>query len=203
MKNNPANDIKDTMWHFLMDKGQKANPKALKEAVYDLIGMTTQKNAGQRKTKKDIDWDSLDMTLMSIAIEATALILSGELDKQIPHKPKDVSRFDDIFENFSVGICPACGAVVDETENYCRKCGQAIDWSDDTEPEVDWSNVPIDTPILVKDSATDKWARRYFAGVDGAGVVTAWNSGGTSWSRGETFPTRWAYAKLAEVTEKR
>lgn len=82
MKNNPANKIKDTMWTFLMDKGQKANPEALKEAVYDLIGMTTQKNAGQRKAKKDIDWDSLEMAIMAIVIEATALVLSGDLDKE-------------------------------------------------------------------------------------------------------------------------
>ena len=68
MKNNPANVMKDTMWNFLMDKGQKANVDALKEAVYDLIGMTTQKTAGQRKAKKDIDWDNLDMTMMTIVI---------------------------------------------------------------------------------------------------------------------------------------
>lgn len=82
MKNNPANVVKDTMWYFLIDGGQIANAKALKEAVYDLIGMTTQKNAGQRKAKKDIDWDNLDMTMMTIVIEATALALSGELDKE-------------------------------------------------------------------------------------------------------------------------
>ena len=82
MKNNPANVVKDTMWHFLIDGGQIANVKALKEAVYDLIGMTTQKNAGQRKAKKDIDWDNLDMTMMTIVIESTALVLSGELDKE-------------------------------------------------------------------------------------------------------------------------
>lgn len=55
MKENPANAIKDTMWRFLMDKGQKANIPALKEYVYDLIQMTTQKTAGQRATvKKDM-----------------------------------------------------------------------------------------------------------------------------------------------------
>lgn len=81
MKTNPANAIKDTMWTFLMDKGQKANVPALKEYVYDLIQMTTQKDAGQRKAKQNISWDDLDMTLMSIVIEATALVLSGELDK--------------------------------------------------------------------------------------------------------------------------
>ena len=82
MKNNPANVVKDTMWHFLIDGTQRGNAKALKEAVYDLIGMTTQKNAWQRKAKKDIDWDSLDMTVMTIVIDAAALILSGELDEK-------------------------------------------------------------------------------------------------------------------------
>ena len=82
MKNNPANAIKDTMWKFLMDNGQEANIPALKEYVYDLIKMITQKTAGQRATaKNDISWDELDMTIMSIVIEATCLVLSGELDK--------------------------------------------------------------------------------------------------------------------------
>ena len=82
MKDNPANAIKDTMWSFLMDHGQKANVPALKEAVYDLIAATTQKDAGQRKNKpKNFDWNNLDTLFMEIVIEATALVLSGELDK--------------------------------------------------------------------------------------------------------------------------
>ena len=75
---NPANDLKDFMWQFLMDKGQKANIPALKENVYTLIAMTTQKTAGQ---KKGISWSELDMVLFSVIVEATALVLSGELDK--------------------------------------------------------------------------------------------------------------------------
>lgn len=82
MKNNPADAIKDTMWTFLMSKGQKANIPALKEYVYDLIKMTTQKTAGQRAgVRHDISWDELEMTLFSVVIEATALVLSGDLDK--------------------------------------------------------------------------------------------------------------------------
>ena len=82
MKQNPADAIKDSMWAFLMTRGQKSNIPALKEYVYDLIGMTTQKTAGQRKeVKKDISWAELEMTLMSVVIEATALVLSGDLDK--------------------------------------------------------------------------------------------------------------------------
>lgn len=78
MQNNPANNLKDFMWQFLMDKGQKANIPALKENVYTLIAMTTQKTAGQ---KKGISWNELDMLLMSIVIEATALVQSGVLDE--------------------------------------------------------------------------------------------------------------------------
>ena len=95
MKENPANSIINTMekrengiktlmWGFLMDKGQQSNIPALKEYVYDLIQMTTQKSAGQNEklqAKGHIDWKTLDMTLMSIVIEATALVLSGDLDK--------------------------------------------------------------------------------------------------------------------------
>lgn len=40
-----------------------------------------QKTAGQRQIKGHISWEELDMTMMSIVIEATALVLSGELDK--------------------------------------------------------------------------------------------------------------------------
>ena len=83
MKENPANTIKDTMWYFLMDGAQQGDVETLKEYVYDLIRMTTQKSAGQNKkwqAKRHINWDELDMTLMSIVIEATALVLSGKLD---------------------------------------------------------------------------------------------------------------------------
>lgn len=133
MKKNPANAIKDTMWTFLTDKGQKPNLEALKEAAYDLIQLTTQKNAGQRKAKKDINWDELDMVMMTIAIEATALVLSEDLDRQIPEKPKDVSNLDDISKNYKIGICRRCETVIDTTANYCGKCGQRIDWEVDNE----------------------------------------------------------------------
>lgn len=80
---NPANGIKDVMWHFLKDGGQKANIPELKDAVYRLIQMTTQKTAGQPGHAKatHISWETLDMELFRIVIEATALVLSGELDK--------------------------------------------------------------------------------------------------------------------------
>lgn len=81
MENNPANGIKDMMWKFLMDKGQKESIPELKASVYRLIQMTTQKTAGQRSKTTHIPWETLDMEIMRIVIEATALVLSGRLDE--------------------------------------------------------------------------------------------------------------------------
>lgn len=80
---NPADVLKEPMWQMFMTFGQRANVDQLKEYVYDLIQMSTQKTAGQRaEKKKDLDFHDLDMTLWGIVIEATALVLSGELDKR-------------------------------------------------------------------------------------------------------------------------
>ena len=71
------------------------------------------------------------------------------------------------------------------------------------EPEVDWSKVEVDTPILVRDNDGDKWIRRYFAKYDGK-IVYAWNCGRTSWSTlNDNEVTDWKYAKLAESEESK
>lgn len=64
---------------------------------------------------------------------------------------------------------------------------------------VDWSKVPVDTPILVKQYEQDEWEKRHFAYFKDERVY-AWLCGATSWSadyEGDT--TNWNLAKLAEV----
>ena len=64
---------------------------------------------------------------------------------------------------------------------------------------VDWSNVKVDTPILVKQYEQDEWEKRHFAYFKDERVY-AWLCGATSWSadyEGDT--TNWNLAKLAEV----
>lgn len=63
------------------------------------------------------------------------------------------------------------------------------------EPETDWSKVEVDTPILVRNSETGDWRKRYFAKFKD-GKVYAWFYGKTSWTSDEIFG--WEYAKLAE-----
>ena len=80
MTENPANELKDSMWDFLKDRNQEANIDGLKSAVYALIQMTTQKDAGQREAGKNIPFQMLDIVKWQIICEATALVLSGRLD---------------------------------------------------------------------------------------------------------------------------
>ena len=61
---------------------------------------------------------------------------------------------------------------------------------------VDWSNVAVDTPILVSNNG-DYWRRRYIAKYEN-GMVYAFNGGKTSWSNHGEEPIAWEYAKLAE-----
>ena len=62
---------------------------------------------------------------------------------------------------------------------------------------VDWSKVPVDTPILVKDLEAGIWRKRYFALFED-GKIYAWESGATSWSvENNGRVACWNYAKLA------
>lgn len=67
------------------------------------------------------------------------------------------------------------------------------------EPEVDWSKVAIDTPILVRDGEDEEWNKQHFAECDGK-FVCAWLGGKTSWT--EDCVMGWQYAKLAESEEE-
>ena len=66
------------------------------------------------------------------------------------------------------------------------------------EPEVDWSQVEVNTPILVRDSKNTEWVKKHFAKVEN-GIVYAWNNGKTSWTTEGMVD--WKYAKLAEGEE--
>ena len=63
------------------------------------------------------------------------------------------------------------------------------------EPEVDWSRVKVDTPILVAHFELGEWSKRYFAKYED-GKVYAWDNGRTSWNT--STMTFWKHAKLAE-----
>ena len=93
----------------------------------------------------------------------------------------------------------------------CRECffnrfgflcsDDALNWlfTEYKEPEVDWSKVKVDTPILVRDYEGSEWIKRYFAKF-ADGKVYAWLGGVTSWTANSNMSS-WKYAKLAESEE--
>lgn len=92
-----------------------------------------------------------------------------------------------------------------ECLSSCEQCRMLQNiWlmEDYEEPEIDWSKVKVDTPILVRNFEDGEWVKRYFAKYEN-GVVYAWNSGCTSWTthRMTACMTPWNYAKLAESEE--
>ena len=85
----------------------------------------------------------------------------------------------------------------------CQRCAMIqMIWlmEDYKEPEVDWSKVEVDTPILVRDYESQEWGARHFAKYED-GVIYVWDGGSTSWtSKGNV--TEWKFAKLAESEEE-
>ena len=57
------------------------------------------------------------------------------------------------------------------------------------EPEVNWSKVPVDTPVLVRHNDGAKWHKRHFAKFEN-GKVYVWTAEGRTGA--------WAHAKLVE-----
>ena len=103
-------------------------------------------------------------------------------------KPKVLKPFGKTCEDVSCGLCNTLTTLwlLEEYE----------------EPEVDWSQVKIDTPILVRDSENTEWLKKYFAKYEN-GHVYVWNLGRTSWSAtNDKDVSAWPCAKLAESEEE-
>lgn len=90
--------------------------------------------------------------------------------------------------------CDFCSTI------NCR--AKIAEWanSEYVEPQVDWSKVAADTPILVRDGEEEAWRKRYFAKYED-NTVYAWGNGATSWSADCSNTTDWKMAKLAESEE--
>lgn len=102
------------------------------------------------------------------------------------------------YFSISCGNCLFDNLPFDDFSDGCVKARE--DWlmQEYVEPEVDWSKVPVDTPILVKNFERDLWTRRYFAKYEN-GKVYAWDGGRTSWSVNRPKEIiDWPIAKLAE-----
>lgn len=98
-------------------------------------------------------------------------------------------------------VCRDC--IFSRNENSERSCTEKTkEWSEQeyVEPPVDWSKVPVDTKVYVRDSDSDTWAPRYFAKFED-GLIFTWTNGATSFSRSRFGGLSWwNQGKLAEDT---
>lgn len=99
--------------------------------------------------------------------------------------------------------CPLVGEA--EGGEYCRwqdgeMTQEEVDMIAAYAPPVDWSKVPIDTKVLVRDTVSQLWLRMHFAGFNN-GLVEAWASGTTSWTSAG-MKNQWKYGRLAEDDDR-
>ena len=67
-------------------------------------------------------------------------------------------------------------------------------------PEVDWSKVPVDTLVRVRDREDREWILRYFKGINDGNAMcrySAWESGATSKTADGKYLC-WKYCELVE-----
>lgn len=129
----------------------------------------------------------------------------------------NIEKYKEELENIGV-LNPTELAVIDGKPCMCQEaecnmcelsseescCFHKTDnwlFSEYKEPEIDWSKVKVDTPILVRENEDEEWNKRYFAKFE-YGIVYYWGGGTTSWTAdGEEDVCYRNYAKLAESEE--
>ena len=74
------------------------------------------------------------------------------------------------------------------------------EYEEPPKPEVDWSNVPVDTLVRVRDGEDEDWLLRYYKGINENHLICryeAWKSGATSKTSNGEY-TYWKYCELVE-----
>ena len=112
--------------------------------------------------------------------------------------------------NFCVDfVCQHILKIEDCDYIGCSRCNMLQmlwlfeDYKEPEEPEVDWSKVEVDTPILVRRGDNEECNKRYFAGDGNDGYIYAWSNGCTSWTAYDNSDvTEWEHAKLAESEDE-
>ena len=98
-----------------------------------------------------------------------------------------------------------------DSKSYCKMtcvtCGTALQlWLDEEyeeppKPEVDWTKVPVDTLVRVRDREEQEWILMYFKGIsdyDRAHRFMTWCDGATSKTACGGEYMMWKYCELVE-----
>lgn len=107
-------------------------------------------------------------------------------------------------------VLPRFGGDGKNCSGYsCKWCYILCDlWLDEeyeepSKPEVDWSKVPVDTLVMVKDFEGEEWVLRYFKEIDEnceESKYVTWIAGSTS-KTAYGFTEYWNHCELVEEEE--
>ena len=90
--------------------------------------------------------------------------------------------------------CSRCDLMYGDCDELLKQWAN----SEYKEREIDWSKVPVDTPIYVWDNNDNRTYKRHFAGYNQVNnMIFAFDNRGTYWSSGATT-TKWDNAKIKE-----
>lgn len=115
------------------------------------------------------------------------IVCDGDTVAIVHNEPCNCSSLD----------CYKCDLYTTDYEHDCND--KLAEWCNKEYQEVDWSKIPVDTKVYVRDSKNEQWLPRYFATYDEyTDSVMTYDNGATSWSGRSELTNRWNYAKLAE-----
>lgn len=134
------------------------------------------------------NWEKYEKEIKEIGLANLAVTKTGEVK----------SCFGK--DNIDCDICRFAGYKVSERQCYLNM----TDWlyEEYKEPEIDWTEVAVDTPIYVRNRESDDWKPRHFAKYEN-GKVFVWAHGTTSFSTHYKSIASWECAKLAEDANER
>lgn len=94
----------------------------IEKAIERLEDLIKEAESHMTENKFDDEMFIDDKTALEMAIQA--------LEKQIPKKVLNLMlNADGKTTKVFKGICPCCQCIV--TNEYCSRCGQALDWSEE------------------------------------------------------------------------
>lgn len=116
-------------------------------------------------------------------------------------KRKDIDKITRLGVSFAIdkksNQVVLCGDILCDNclFNYTYCDSAKYQWANEEyiAPEVDWSKVPVDTKIWVRDDPESDWYPRHFCKYENE-IVYAWIDGMTSFSTSDAIS--WTYAEL-------
>ena len=122
---------------------------------------------------------------------------------------KKLEMLNDLGRRCEVCVGVSCSNCPLLEQNNKKDCGcsslellypeKAIEIVMNYEPKVDWTKVPVDTKVLVRDYEEENWTKRHFAKYED-GKIYVYDGGKTSFTTNSV--SSWRYNKLYKENEE-